>query len=338
MTFGSVPTVSVLLPVRDGVATLASALRSVQRQTLSAFECVVVDDGSRDGTAEIVRAFASTDPRFVGVVQPGAGIVAALRRGVASCRGAFVARMDADDVMRRQRLAAQVAALVADPGLAGVGCHVRLFPRGSLQPGRLAYEAWLNGIADADAVFRDRYVECGVAHPTWCVRAEVMREFPYRDVPWAEDHDLLLRMLGAGLRFGVVPRRLLAWRDAPSRASRVDPRYGLARFADLRAAFVAEQFLGGGEEYVLWGHGPTGRGLRARLARHGKRAAFIVELHPRRIGQRIHGAPVVPIDALPSLPRLPIVTSVSGAGPRALIRAALASMGFTEGTDFVVAA
>ena len=63
-----------------------------------------------------------------------------------------------------------------------------------------------------------------------------------------------------------------------------------------------------------------------------------MELHPGRLGQTIHGAPVVGPDTLPGLPRRPLVASVAGAEPRARIRAALAEMGFEELRDFVVAA
>jgi hypothetical protein len=63
-----------------------------------------------------------------------------------------------------------------------------------------------------------------------------------------------------------------------------------------------------------------------------------VELHPGRLGQRIHGAPVVAPAALAGLAGRPIVVSVAGAGPRAEIRRALAGLDRREGVDFVCAA
>jgi hypothetical protein len=64
----------------------------------------------------------------------------------------------------------------------------------------------------------------------------------------------------------------------------------------------------------------------------------VVEVHPRRIGQTIHGAPVIPIAALGAVPRRPIIVSVAGSEPRRQIRAAMATMGFHEARDFVCAA
>jgi hypothetical protein len=246
--------------------------------------------------------------------------------------------MDADDLMHRERLASQLAALEAEPGLAGVGCHVRLFPRRELREGARAYEHWLNTIDSPEAVRREAFVECPLAHPSLALRREVLARYGYRDLPWAEDYDLVLRLLGDGQRLGVVPRRLLCWRHGGPRLSRSDPRYAIERFTACKAAFLAAGFLAQTERYVLWGYGETGKALRRALATHGLLPARIVELHPRRLGETIHGAPVVPPEALPALPRRPIVVSVAGAGPRAEIRAALSAMGFRELEDFVVAA
>src|SRR5205085_494524 len=80
--------------------------------------------------------------------------------GLAHCRAPLVARMDADDLMHRDRLAAQIAALRADPGLVAVGCHVRLFPRAGLTEGLRAYERWLNGIDSAERLRAEAFVEC----------------------------------------------------------------------------------------------------------------------------------------------------------------------------------
>ena len=58
------PRISVLLPVRDSAAWLPTCLRSLARQTLTSFECVIVDDGSRDGSLGLASDFAAADPRF----------------------------------------------------------------------------------------------------------------------------------------------------------------------------------------------------------------------------------------------------------------------------------
>lgn len=330
-----VPRVSVVLPARDAADTLGTCLRSLVRQTLRDWECVVVDDGSRDDTAAIA---ATADPRVRVVRIPPSGVVAAAMAGLAECRAPLVARMDADDVMHRERLALQVAALDADPGLAAVGAHVRFFPRHGMTDGLRAYERWLNGIASEAAVRAEAFVELPVANPTLCGRRSVLAAHGYRDRGWPEDYDLVLRMLAAGDRIGMVPRRLLAWRDHPRRLTRTHGSYTQDRIVACKAHHLATGLLAGVDRYVLWGYGGTGRALRRALALHGKHPSHIIELHAGRLGNRIHGAPVLPPEALASMPRQPLVASVAGDVARRDIRAFLATLGWAETHDFVCAA
>lgn len=332
------PRVSILIPLRNDGPRVETALRSVRRQTLGDWECVVVDDGSTDDGPEKVAAFAARDPRIRLLRRPAAGIVAALEAGVGACRAPLVARLDADDWMHRDRLAEQVALLDARPALDAVGCGVRVFPREGLGPGRLAYEAWLNGLDSAEKIRRDRFVECPVAHPSLMIRRERLVALGYRERPWPEDYDLVLRLLRDGPVVGTVPRRLVAWRDHPERLSRIDPRCRVEAFTACRAWFLHRDFLRDRPRYVLWGYGATGRNLARALAVHGHEPAAIVEVHPGRLGQRIAGAPVVPVEALDAGTRHPIVVSVAGAEARSEIRRALDRRAFVEGRDYVCAA
>jgi glycosyltransferase involved in cell wall biosynthesis len=332
------PRISLLVPAHDAALTLSEALASIARQSFTDFECVLVDDGSRDATRELAERQAERDRRFVVVAQQHAGLVAALERGLSECRGEYVARMDADDVMHPERLARQLALLEARPELSAVGSHVRLFPREPLSPGRLAYESWLNSLHSEQEIYRDRFVECPVAHPTLFIRKSALQQLRYRDRGWPEDYDLVLRLLSAGHRIGIVAEPLLEWRDRPDRLSRTHAAYAIERFTACKAEFLASSFLGNGSDYVLWGYGDTGRSLCRALAQHGKRPIAIVELHPGRLGQCIAGAPVVAPERIPALGASPIVVSVAGERARSQIRAALAQMGRRESVDYVCAA
>jgi glycosyltransferase involved in cell wall biosynthesis len=335
------PAVSILMPVRNAERTLPACLESIRRQRGPSWECVAVDDGSSDASAACLARAAALDARFRVLSQPPSGIVAALSLGLAACRGAYVARMDADDLMRSQRLEQQARALDADPSLAGVGCHVRLIPRARESSGRREYERWLNSLASASDVARDAFVECPLAHPSLMLRRPLLEGYGYRDLGWPEDYDLVLRLLAGGHRLGVVPARLLCWRDGAGRLSRTSECYRIERFTACKAHFLAHGLLARGDEYVLWGYGDTGRALARALAPHGKRPRAIIEVHPGRLGQRILGAPVLAPGELPLLMRerrSPIVASVARPGPRSQVRAALDGFGFVELVDYVCAA
>lgn len=341
-----IPRVSVLIPVWNAGETLSTCLRSLIRQTEKRWEGVLVDDGSTDDSLAIARAFAQREPRLRVLARPHEGLVAALNAGIGLCRAPLVARMDADDWMHRERLVRQCELLERRPELDAVGALPRAFPRSGLGDGSRRYEAWLQGLTTPAAIWRDRFVECGIAHPTLMIRRERLASLAYQDHGWPEDYDLLLRLLARGPCVGTVPKRLLGWRHGDDRTSRRDGRYALDRFTACRAWYLSRDFLGRDDEtpsaYVLWGHGPTGRALRRALEAHGHRPAAIVEVHPRRIGRTIAGAPVLaPEDlakAADRLRALPLIAAVSGATPRSRIREALARMGYRDGQDFVCAA
>jgi glycosyltransferase involved in cell wall biosynthesis len=333
--------ISVLMPAYNAARTLASALHSVQRQSFPDWECVVVDDGSSDGTREIAAAFAREDARVRLVPRAHGGIVAALQAGLGACRAPLIARFDADDLMSRRRLELQRSALEQSPDLAAVGCHVRLFPRAALRERRLAYERWLCSMSTPEQLQREAFVECPVAHPTLLLRRPVLLELGYRDRGWPEDYDLVLRLLQSGQRIGVVPRRMLHWRDSAARLSRTSQSYSIAAFVECKAEFLAHGFLAACDRYLLWGFGDTGKALANALARRGKHPDAIIELHPGRLGQLIRGVPVVAPSALPGLSAQrsrPLIVSVAGLGPRTEIRHALSAMGFSELRDYVCAA
>jgi len=332
------PKVSILLPVFNAAETLADSLRSIRRQSCLDWECVLVDDGSTDGSVEVARAVALKDSRVNVLPRDHSGLIETLNAGVENCRGEFVARLDADDWMRRDRLESQIGGLEDDPTLDLVGTHVRIFPRDGLGDGSRDYERWLNSMRLPEDISRERFVECPLAHPTWTMRRATLNRLGYRDRGWPEDYDFLLRLLQSGGKAGIVPRRLVGWRHHTRRLSRHDPRYSLQQFTACRAYFLASGFLKDTDGFLLWGYGQTGRALRRELAKHGKQLSGLIEVHPGRIGQEIHGAAVVAPEDIGTLPNHPLIVSVAGAGPRNEIRDKLAQLNRVEGRDFVCAA
>lgn len=103
--------VSVVMPAYDRAATIGPAVRSVLAQTYGNLELLVVDDGSRDGTAEVVEELAAGDPRLRLIRLPAnEGRSAARNRGIDEARGEFVTFIDSDDLYAPGRLERLVAA------------------------------------------------------------------------------------------------------------------------------------------------------------------------------------------------------------------------------------
>jgi glycosyltransferase involved in cell wall biosynthesis len=326
------PRVSVILPVRDEEAYLAATLESLSAQTLAAFEAIVVDDGSTDGSAAIAEAHARADSRFRVVRQPPLGMVAASERARAEASAPLIARMDADDVAMSERLELQVAA-IQEEGLAAVGGQVEYFPAPS--DGMRSYASWLNGLVTVEAAIRDLFVECPLPGPALTARAELVS---YRDRGWPEDYDLVLRIWAAGGRFRNVDRLVHRWRDHPERLTRTQPAYSLAAFRRCKVHFLRRTLLAEGRPAVVWGAGPTGKAFARELLAAGTPLAAFVEVDPRKLGKRIHGAPVVPVEEAGGFPRALALGAVSGPSGRARVRQEAAALGLVEGRDFVAVA
>ena len=314
---------------------MGRALESIARQRGIDWECVVVDDGSSDGTGGVLDEFARRDPRFVVLHRPHQGIVGALNAGLERCRAPYVARMDADDVSHPERLSAQVEFLEGHPEIDVASCLLRKFPRAALRVGMLRYEAWLNSLVGSDEMARDMFVESPLAHPTACIRRDTLeRVGAYHDVAWAEDYDLWLRIHTAGGRFAKVPRMLFFWSDLPDRLSRVSGRYDLSNFRRCKVCYLRQGPLHGHERVVVWGAGRTGKRFALALLEQGVRVEAFVELDPGKIGQNIHGAIAILPQELPRLRGMPVLVAVGKEGARELIRSDLAALEFVEGRDY----
>lgn len=301
---------------------------------------MLCDDGSTDETLAIACHYTALDARFRVIRREHSGLVAALNEGLRNCQASYVARLDADDICHRQRLGMQWDYMERHPECSGIGCSVRMFPRSGLTENRRAYEAWLNAFASESEILRERFVECPLAHPTWFFKREVLLAFGYDNRGWPEDYDLLLRLLGAGHRISTLPARLVSWRDSRTRLSRTDSRYAIDAFTRCRAHYIASQWLGSSSRYGLWGYGSTGKSLARALIEYGKRPAFIVELHPGRVGQKILGVPVIAPSQILRARNAgeKLVISVAGFRQRSEARRFALAQGLIECVDFVCAA
>ena len=333
----STPSISVLLPVRDAATWLDACLASLARQTFADFEVIAVDDGSADGSGDILDRWATADRRIEVIHQPAAGLVPALTTGLDRCRGELVARMDADDISHPLRLELQAGLLDAHPEIGVASCLVRHFPSRRVARGFRIYEGWLNSLRSHEEMATARFIESPLAHPSAMIRLETLLEAGgWRDAGWAEDYDLWLRLFESGVGFAKVERILFFWREHGSRLTRADARYSVPNFLRCKARYLARGPLAGGSEVILWGAGQTGRRLSKHLRGEGVGIARVVDIDPAKIGGALRGIPVIAPEALPDHLRAGTVllAAVASRGARELIRARLVELGLVEGRTF----
>lgn len=254
------PLVTVLLPVWNGERFLRPAVESILGQTFADFEFLVVDDGSTDGTPRILAEY--TGDRRLRVLRnlENRGLVASLNVGLGEARGKYVARMDADDVSHKERLAIQVSHMESHPAIVVLGTGAQVIDEAGRALRRIVFPTddvtlrwclcFFSPIVHAAAIMRrDDILLAGAYDPAFV---------------HAEDYDLFDRLRHRG-RIANIPEALYAVRVYSRSISR--PEYqGNATEISRR---VIESYLGDASVDVatarlLFGDSPkrTGKGLQ----------------------------------------------------------------------------
>ncbi|MBS4694442.1 glycosyltransferase family 2 protein [Aeromonas allosaccharophila] len=209
------PLLSILMPVYNCGKYIEDALASIQAQTFTDFEVLLIDDGCSDETPVIVRRMARHDQRIKIISRENRGIVDSLNEGVALAKGKWLARMDGDDICEPHRFSRQLAFLNARPEIGIVGSWVQLFG------GR--NEIWHHRREDAFIKFMLLFRSSGFSHSTVMGKTELFRQFAYdkyyEDV---EDTELWTRMaLCHGVQFANIPEVLVHYRVHDAQVSKI---------------------------------------------------------------------------------------------------------------------
>jgi glycosyltransferase involved in cell wall biosynthesis len=226
------PAISVVMSVNNGEAYLAEAVDSILGQTFRNFEFVIIDDGSKDGTARILEGYAKHDARVRVITQDNRGRVSSLNRGMEIAQAPLIARMDADDVALPERFERQVRFLEAHPEIGLLGTAVQLIgPKG--QPMGL-YKP-----DTEDQKLREVMMKgCPFRHPTILMRKEIVIAVGgYRKALLdADDYDLWMRM-AERTKIANLSDALLRYRTHPAQVSVTNMRHQtLCRRAVVLAA------------------------------------------------------------------------------------------------------
>lgn len=325
------------MPFRNASHTLPLCLESILSQTFRDFELVAVDDGSEDNSTSFLQQAAQKDVR-IRVIQPGQiGLVASLNLGIEESRAQFIARMDADDIMKQNRLQLQFNYLSAHPNTALVASRVELFPREEILAGYLEYIRWQDQCHSPGEIADNIYVESPFAHPSVMFRRETVRSLGgYRDGNFPEDYDLWLRIAEARLPMAKLPEVLLSWRESPKRMSRINARYARDAFDELRAHYLfRDPRLHSGRDIVIWGAGRKTRARARLLLDRGIQNTAWIDIDPKKIGQTFMDRPVYSPEWLDRADRPFVLVYVTNHGARDLIAEKLESLGYVSGQDYL---
>ncbi|MBI3557977.1 MAG: glycosyltransferase [Deltaproteobacteria bacterium] len=293
--------ISALLPVRDGAACLDTALESLYSQQLRPDECVVVDDGSLDATAAILETWSRRWNGLRVVRTPGVGVARALNAGLEHCQGDWIARMDADDRARPERLARQLAT-ARESGATLVGCEVTHWVQGddSAFRGMRRHIDWANGLHSHDELENALWIDSPLPHPGWLVTKKSYEAVGCYDESGKlpEDYEWLHRFFAAarksnGLRATKVAGiALLDWAESPTRLTRASDYCTEDAFNTVKARALRGLLAGRTPDIFVFGLGPKGRAMVPKLREVLGPLRAIVDVSVKKTGRDFQGTAV----------------------------------------------
>jgi glycosyltransferase involved in cell wall biosynthesis len=209
----SSPTISAVVPAYNAEEYIRESLTAILSQTHAPEEVVVVDDGSTDGTQDVLALFRD-EVRVVR--QANRGVAGAMNRCFEEARGDYVAKCDADDIWEPQKLERQFAALLAHPrvdiAIGGARCF------GLAEGPRLPYPG--AGVLEPRELARSLYRANFVCASSMLIRRELYQQLgPFVDDLACEDYDYWLRALAAGAVFFYDPSSLVRYRSHEQQVS-----------------------------------------------------------------------------------------------------------------------
>jgi len=195
---------------------LSEVIESLLAQTMSDFEFIIVNDGSTDGTANILDRYATKDKRIRIITQENQGLGSSMNRALELAQGNYIARSDADDFSYPQRLEQQVKFLENHHEVVAVGTSVKLIdPLGI--PIRLRAMEHKHEAIEAELLKGNG---SAISQPSVMMRADALRNIGGYDSRWlvTEDLDLFLRLAEIG-QLANMTEVLVNWRQHLSSAN-----------------------------------------------------------------------------------------------------------------------
>jgi glycosyltransferase involved in cell wall biosynthesis len=236
------PLVSVIIPAYNTERFIERTLKSVLSQTYKNIEVLVVNDGSQDRTAEIVKSIAEQDQRVILLQQPNSGVAAARNLGIQKSKGEFVAPIDADDIWYPQNLEKQVQCLFQSDLSVGlvyswsIDINEADLPSGEFRASRIEGEVYTtllchDFIGNASSVLIRRS----------CLQKVGGYNYSLKDQngQGCEDWDLYLR-IAEHYQFRVVPEFLVGYRKLPNSMS--GDYSSMAKSRDLIWQFIRQKY------------------------------------------------------------------------------------------------
>ena len=225
--------VSIIMPAYNAAAFISEAITSVIEQTYSHWELIIIDDGSTDQTAAIVRKFQQTDSRISYYYQCNTKQAAARNNGVAKAKGEWIAYLDADDLWLKNKLEKQLTtASLSAATVIYTGGYIFDYQNNSKIPYPTEY-----GPLKGEEMYRKLFIANIVPILSVIIKKDLVQKIGQQDeslnMVGCEDLDYWLRLAKYGASFYGIEENLFLYRTNPSGISRNNLQMSLARASAL---------------------------------------------------------------------------------------------------------
>lgn len=228
------PLIGVIMPVYNGERYLREAVDSVLSQNFQRFELIIIDDGSEDSTANILRSYS--DSRLKVVTHPqNRGRVAAFRTGVETVGTPYLSFIGADDIAERQWLQEVWRCLQEDPGVDAASCALQRIDSDGIPFGEPS-----TPLADNDDIVAALLFSPSVSQGGAILRTDALRKVGY-DGPFdvASDYSMWTRLALAGCKFRNTDMPLMRYRRHDRQTIRVESDTVRVAHVEIRKRFIA---------------------------------------------------------------------------------------------------
>jgi glycosyltransferase involved in cell wall biosynthesis len=296
----------------------------------------MVDNNSSDGSREIAMEWERSDPRFSLLSEENQGVMFASNRGCEVARGAYIARMDADDVARPGRLRLQCEFLDSHPDYGAVAGLVEHVGDPETTGGFRRFVEWSNSVISYEEIYNRRFIEAPIVNPTAMWRRETMEQYGlYRAGDFPEDYEMWLRWLDEGVKIAKVPEVILDWHDSMARLTRTHPIYSDRAFYEIKSNYLAKWLSEENPfhpDVAVWGASRISRRRARILEQHGVRIQTYIDTKLSRQLEK----EVIYYEDLPDAGSQFILTYIRQMDNREKIQSFLVERGYVEGKDYLL--
>ena len=209
------PEITVLMPVRNGEAFIKESIDSVLCQSFTDFELLIMDDGSTDGTVNIIQSYQDKRIRFE---KRNHNFIKNLNEGLSLAQGNYIARMDADDRMHSERLRIQLKRMKQNPDITLCSSWTKPFKTDGTLLAPFQFGEYFS-----ENPILQMLLGNFISHPSVMIKKEFLtvNKLEYQNYPHTEDYKLWFEIAKLGGKIFVEPQHLLYFRVSETQVTAI---------------------------------------------------------------------------------------------------------------------